>query len=426
MRRSLSYLWVLALNVGLLSAQSVLVVDEAGSPGSVLDVQAAIDLAVDGDLILIKPGNYTEFLIRDISITIVADGGLAVFPPAPGFFVGPTLDIRLLAANKTVNIAGIEITQGGGAFGLPGANIFDNEGQILMRDCSIISPSPRASSMDVVSTQALTLVDVSLDSGLSQMGYSGTDDSHGLVSEDSNLFVYGSTIASGTGQEGDFLDGTNGFRGAAGWRIRGGFGLGVRTTVIGGQGGFGGYNGIVCGDGGTGGPGLELQMGASAPLLVRSNVVAVPGAAGQINPLTPLPANCGPGEPGVQQIVFAGSIDSDPQPNRSLETEYLVRVGEVKNIVFKGAPTDLVWHVFGVQPASPVFIPEITGPLSVGTPNFVRFRGMIPASGEKALAITVPSQGFDYAVLYEQAVFYDFTRFHVSNPTFSVILSDSF
>lgn len=73
------------LAVGLcnveLTAQRVWVVaPTAGQGVDFTDVQPAVDAAVNGDIVLVRPGTYTLFRISGKGLTVVADGGAQLVP----------------------------------------------------------------------------------------------------------------------------------------------------------------------------------------------------------------------------------------------------------------------------------------------------------------------------------------------------------
>ncbi len=406
--------------------QSVHIVDETGSPGSFAQVNDALAVAADGDLVLVKPGQYAGFTINDLAVTVVADGPGVLFA-SNGFFGLVTASVFDLPAGRAVNMAGFSVEQVGWQFGFQLLLVEDCDGPVIVRDCDVLSDTPGVSAARVKNSTAVSLVDSSFDTEFG-FGFDGTDDGHALSTLDSNTFVYGCTLVSGQGQEGDHLSPppfNDGYRGPAGWRVAGGFGLGIDSNIQGGMGGMGGLDsGAGCGNGGMGGPGLELLAGLAAPSVTLSNVASVGGLGGEPGVVNFGGPACAEGLPGPTELVSAGSITEETFVTRALETEYLVRVGQQKTEHFIGAPGDLIWHIFGFEAAAPTYVPELTGALVVGSPNFLRFRGVVPASGQKTLSVTVPPNGLEYVVLYEQAIFYDFTRFYISNPQFSVILDD--
>lgn len=69
--------WITAAVLfSVLPAQSVHVVDAAAGP--IMQIQAAVDAAVDGDLILVRSGLYGQVTINAKSLTIMADVGAQV------------------------------------------------------------------------------------------------------------------------------------------------------------------------------------------------------------------------------------------------------------------------------------------------------------------------------------------------------------
>ena len=363
--------------------------------------------------------------------------GVRLHRPANG---AAGVSIANLAAGRAVNVAGLQVEAGfpmGGTCG-DGLRIVACQGPVQIRDCSFAAKASalpgfgvNANAANVASSEAVSIVDTTLDASeaISMIGFcNGDSKARGLLSTQSRVFVHGSSIASGMGSFGDFLNPPGaGGDGHGGWTVVGGFGLGVRTTSMGGGGGNGVQSaGLGCGPGGDGGPGLTLLPTSfptppEDPSFVRSSMVLVPGVGGLA-----WAAPCTDGVIGADVDVFGGSIGTDDFAPRTLKTEYLVRVGEVKTETFVGEPFDLVWHVFGLVPADPIFVPDLTGAPTVGSPFFVRFRGFIPAAGEKTLNVTVSELGIDFVTLYEEAYFYDGSRFYLSNPQFSVLLDDAF
>jgi hypothetical protein len=57
----------------LLAADGTIVVDPSGD-GTTTTIAAAVEIAEDGDTILLKPGTYTEAIIIDKDITLIGDG----------------------------------------------------------------------------------------------------------------------------------------------------------------------------------------------------------------------------------------------------------------------------------------------------------------------------------------------------------------
>ena len=81
----------------------VIVLDAAGG-GDHTSVQSAVNAAADGDIILVKPGDYSGdvfgFSIGDTSLSMVADG------TSPDFRL-PQLTISGLSAGKSIMLRGL-------------------------------------------------------------------------------------------------------------------------------------------------------------------------------------------------------------------------------------------------------------------------------------------------------------------------------
>ena len=79
-------------------AGDVHVVDVTGA-GDFPTVQQALNSALDGDVILVRPGSYPSFVVDDLDICIVADGGTVTTG---------TVRARNLALGKTLVLDGID------------------------------------------------------------------------------------------------------------------------------------------------------------------------------------------------------------------------------------------------------------------------------------------------------------------------------
>ncbi|WP_226990888.1 PGF-pre-PGF domain-containing protein [Methanosarcina acetivorans] len=100
MKRELSSLFILILSLQVFSgsaAAAIIYVDSDGS-GNYATVQAALDNAVDGDTIIVRPGNYNEDLAVDVSVTLNGSSGY------------PT--VGKIEVNRQSQISGLTITGG--------------------------------------------------------------------------------------------------------------------------------------------------------------------------------------------------------------------------------------------------------------------------------------------------------------------------
>jgi hypothetical protein len=76
-------------------AGDVHIVDSSGA-GDYPTIQQALNNAADEDLILVRPGSYPSFVVDDLDISIIADGGTV----STG-----TVRVRDLSADKTLDLA---------------------------------------------------------------------------------------------------------------------------------------------------------------------------------------------------------------------------------------------------------------------------------------------------------------------------------
>ncbi|MEM7229426.1 MAG: right-handed parallel beta-helix repeat-containing protein, partial [Planctomycetota bacterium] len=129
-----TFLWVMACVV-MASARSL----HAGNIISVTSgesIQAAIDIAVDGTLIQVGPGLYTEnidFLGKNISV-VATNGSAATTLAAPGSLM-PIVTITNAAEMNDILFEGFTVT--GGNVESNGAGIFINDADPVIRGCSI-------------------------------------------------------------------------------------------------------------------------------------------------------------------------------------------------------------------------------------------------------------------------------------------------
>jgi hypothetical protein len=91
------------------SSADVILVDAAGG-GSFTQIQAAVDAAVDGDTLLVKPGSYLGFSIAGKALNIIGDVGTR---PT----VTKLVTVSGLAAGQTVTLARLSVAVGPGTSG---------------------------------------------------------------------------------------------------------------------------------------------------------------------------------------------------------------------------------------------------------------------------------------------------------------------
>ena len=95
---TLASIFLAAISAAPSLANDVHIVNVAGA-GDFPTIQQALNSASDGDIVLVRPGIYPSFVVDDLAVTIIADGG---------FVYTGTIRARNLAAGKVRVIDGLD------------------------------------------------------------------------------------------------------------------------------------------------------------------------------------------------------------------------------------------------------------------------------------------------------------------------------
>lgn len=112
------------------AAAGVLLVDSMGG-GAFTTIQAAVNASADGDIVLVKIGNYAPFMVGDRAIAIVSDS-------IGGAHVNGTIHVAGLSAGKTVVLDGL-VAKGVYSTNEPngyGLRVFGCAGHVRAQNCS--------------------------------------------------------------------------------------------------------------------------------------------------------------------------------------------------------------------------------------------------------------------------------------------------
>ncbi len=363
-----------ALFAGASSAQQVLIVDKSGgTPGAFNGIGAAVQAAQDGDVVLVKGGNYNGFTVQGKSLVVTAERGANVKVNSQVRVVGligeQQVVLRgLTVKRKTIPAAAfvVEFNQGGVWVedcdfqleiilpGLPGYErptvVVESSERVVFRDCTA-EGSPGVIPLGLGFIEALPAIDAL----------------------DSDLVLAGGTYTGGAGYKGDtLLSGppADGGTGAPAVRLEGGFLLVTGATVTGGAGGDGNPN--PCTDGGDGGPALDLVGGATSGWLQGAQIAGGAGGAGV--------SGCSDGAAGLPWTGSGGSsVFAFGGVAHALAVDSPLREGEASSLTLTGISFSLAVLVVGDQAD---FVPSLAlAGVLLAQPQAVVGAGVLDAGG---------------------------------------------
>lgn len=376
----------------LAAQQQVLVVDDTPGPGvQFTQLQAALDAAGPGVVVLVKPGVYA---MPNAEQSFLIQGAQHVVAEIPG---SVTLQSRLLvvgtAAHERVYVRGIRIANSA-QFNSPTAlDIYACAGTVWLEDVVVDAPLQMALPLSLptgqypqavrVETSRAVFTNCAVNGlGLYAFASGGQDpldfthcvlwlqnsevDLHGcsvlpytaastpaLLLELPGIWMQNSTLRAWDTQ----------VRGTPGKPATSFLGLTFCPT--------------------SGGPGVLLAAGASnAAEFVACDVQGGPGGA--IGAFT----TCAPAAPGVPVQTIQGTATFAPGSARTLASSALTHTGTPQALILAGAPGELV--LLGVSTdAQPLPLPDLHAVVWIGAPSVLFVAGTTDAAG--ALAFGYPS-----------------------------------
>jgi hypothetical protein len=249
--------------------------------------QLAIDVASDGDVILIDGGAYPGFALNDKALFIAASD-----PANSVTLNGCTLSH--LAPGKTVVLAHMTLA---GASPASGLQITSCAGAVRIQDCTLRSTIAPVTGRGVFATSSANIV-LNRCTVRSANGIDGTDGGWAypaLEVANSSIAVHQSTCTGGSsGKTSPTIPISTGGGGpswtepgASGVRAEGSFLFVNESTILGGNGGAYIVSNFVCSNNtlmvsiGHGGHGVEFHSAPSAATFAKSQVLT--GAVGNTN-----------------------------------------------------------------------------------------------------------------------------------------------
>ena len=410
------------------AAGGVIVVALDGS-GDTNKLSIALDMASAGDVILVKPGTYVDFLSLDPEafhyidrpITIVGDG------PAPLVGMMRVFDIE---AGQEVVLRNLKIYGPFlGAISLEKLGVRDCAGTVLVEDCSLVGVpgltplDAGLAAVDVRNSAGVTFTRCALTGGpgLSSQQFNPfyLDPSAGgpaVIVDGSRVALHHCTITGGVGGN-DGLGAVHSAPGGDALLIKeGAVVFAAGGSITGGAASNGGAPELPAEA--AGGDGAVIS--GSFSLLRLVGLAPHGGAGGTLS-------DASSGAAGQDLIAPPGSVESFPQVARGTSMPATLREGEVGTLGVSGAPGELGKIMFGLEPT---YAPlggkkgvfnlggAVVGPLVLG---------IIPASGTLEFPVNLaPGSllGLEGVRLELQGLTFGADGLMFGNPTSTIVLAE--
>ncbi len=426
--------WILKCSGIGLGALALAVVAHAGevwvvapSGGDFTTIQAAVNAASDGDIVLVRPAaSYPAFHVSGRSLAIVSSNATV------RTILG---EVRLEAVPAGGLCTLSFLSAKGAASGASGVSLSSCEGAVRLQSCNAVSNSignglyvPHSPGLRVESCSQTALFAVQAAGGSYSTQSVPTPGGHGLVSSNSTVHVLGGQFSGGKGGQGDSDDGDDGGAGGHGILVDGGLLSALGAGCRGGQGGHGEMSDsevLGCPPGGNGGPGghgVQVQGLAGSQATLRYEACLFLGGAGGGGAISlcggPMGSPGSAGQP-TKALGLTSLVDLGPVV-RYLTASTIVRENQALQLVARGAAGDQVW--VRVERFAPIAgsraVPQLAKPIFLGT---------IPASS--VLAVTWPvselGPGVEGRIVRLSPTFKDPSGSNFSAPDFVSVLVDS-
>ncbi len=330
---------------------SVRVVAPSGAPYTT--IQAAVNAAVDGDVVLVHAGTYAGFNVLSKGIELVAD-------PEGSVTINGSIEVNQVFAGKRLSMSGFHV-QDGVVF------VGNSAGSIRLEAITVLPGAPpplwERVGLRVGQCTDVAILRCSLSGADAENLTPGSTPGPGLRLElNSNVAVYDSQMRGGRGSDA-FTQGTHYYpplRGGAGCQVQISGGAFFSGSSI--EGGAGG-DGLPGFTGQPGGVGLVVNPGSTAYAL-DNVIVGGPGGSGGAFPGAPT----------------SGVVTDLPGTRRVLTCNTHLRESNSLTLGLQGEPGDLVWLNAGQTARWALDLP-FAGVRLVGLGSRRLFLGTVPGSG---------------------------------------------
>jgi PKD repeat protein len=342
-------------------------------PGDFTSIQAAVDAAEPGQVVLIEPGSYSGGVVVQEGISVVGNGGTAV--------ILGRLKVENVPIDQTFLARGLNTSAT--------TALIDNDGHLRIEACSFkgengspgsfltAEPAKNGSvGLLIQECGSVALIRCFVSGGF---GADLNDEKFDLfaTSGGSGAQIIASTVAafdcrfSGAGGGSVFDTVPSGAGSGGSGVIDGGSTLHLSgCTVAGGDGGSGDCNFSQCGSGGGGGHGVS---GSGTAVTLRANSYA-PGLGGQ----------GGDGAPAADGQAFGAGAVQFPGEYRNFWSDSPVFEGDAFNVYAQPVPGDVEIILTSLTPLH-FPVDPYQGVLLISLPSFVS----IALSGSGQL-LTIP------------------------------------
>lgn len=403
-----------------------------GPGGGFRDVQGAVDAATDGDLVLIRGGDYGPVTLGDVSLTLAADRDARVR-------LHGGLTVRGLSAGRQVVLSDLVVLMDGdgpapakAAAPRPALVLSDCAGSLRVQDCelrpdggSLAAPQAGVAISDCADVSLARTTVRALDGPVRfARPTSGAEPPPAVHVRTARVLLADVDLR---GHDAGALDGGDPLPGGAalvvdgglvqlgGGRLQGGRGSPGVADCPGGDGGA---------PGGPGGPALRLTSGR-AKVLVRGAELGGgdggPGAVARAGGCSGTPD----GADGAPVERLAGTLLPVDGAPTALDLASPLTPGEPLRLGWTGSPGALVGVLWSPDPDWRLLV-GLEGPLTIDLrqPSFLRVAGRLAPAGTRQLSLALPllPPGWDHLDVHFQVLTLGSQGLEVGAPASLVVL----